>query len=221
MEEKVYDIDILHAKICPYCGKATEYIDSKEFYGKSYGMVYACIPCQAWVRVHKGTDIALGRLANEELREWKKQTHALFDPLWKKLLSHGISIAKARKACYSWLSNRLSIPFEYTHVGMFDVDQCRNACEAIKALLENEGLQAILPHDENIQIIHPLNRNTSVDMDQLSTYGKDKYLRDVYDELVDFAERHGVGCDCHATHAIQDLQSIRHFRYLSSQQEIS
>ncbi|MFB5268120.1 zinc-finger-containing protein [Paenibacillus enshidis] len=37
----------------------------------------------AYVGVHDGTDIPLGRLANRELRELKKQCHALFDPVWK------------------------------------------------------------------------------------------------------------------------------------------
>ena len=31
-------------------------------------MIYICKPCDAYVGVHKGTDKALGRLANKELR---------------------------------------------------------------------------------------------------------------------------------------------------------
>ncbi len=68
---------------CDYCGRETEYVDSKVIYGKSYGKIYLCRNCMAYVGVHKGTDKPLGRLANAELRNWKKAAHAVFDPLWK------------------------------------------------------------------------------------------------------------------------------------------
>ena len=57
---------------CDYCGRETEYVDSKVIYGKSYGKIYLCRNCMAYVGVHKGTDKPLGRLANAELRNWKK-----------------------------------------------------------------------------------------------------------------------------------------------------
>ena len=64
---------------CDYCGRETEYVDSKVIYGKSYGKIYLCRNCMAYVGVHKGTDKPLGRLANAELRNWKKAAHAVFD----------------------------------------------------------------------------------------------------------------------------------------------
>ena len=67
--------EIIAGKICPYCGKPTEYVDSSIIYGRSYGMIYLCRDCRAYVGVHKGTDQALGRLANAELREAKKEAH--------------------------------------------------------------------------------------------------------------------------------------------------
>jgi hypothetical protein len=112
--------EILSGKICPYCNRKTDYIDSSIIYGSSYGMVYACYNCNAWVGVHRGTDEALGRLANKELREAKKLAHLYFDQIWqKKLLS--------RQQAYSWLSSVLSIAPKYTHIGMFDLDLCKNA----------------------------------------------------------------------------------------------
>ena len=74
---------ILTGLICPYCGGETAYIDSCRVYGRSYGMMYICRPCDAWVGVHKGTDKALGRLANKELREAKKEAHFWFDKIAK------------------------------------------------------------------------------------------------------------------------------------------
>lgn len=75
--------EILTGKICPYCGKPTEYVDSSVIYGYSYGMIYLCRDCRAYVGVHKGTDLALGRLANAELREAKKEAHFYFDQIAK------------------------------------------------------------------------------------------------------------------------------------------
>ena len=57
---------------CDYCGRPAQLTDSAIVYGRSYGLIYYCAPCQAWVGVHKGTTTPLGRLANHELREWKK-----------------------------------------------------------------------------------------------------------------------------------------------------
>ena len=39
---------------CDYCGRETEYVDSKVIYGKSYGKIYLCRNCMAYVGVHKG-----------------------------------------------------------------------------------------------------------------------------------------------------------------------
>lgn len=107
--------------MCDYCGRQTEYVDSAVVYGgRSYGMIYLCRRCNAYVGVHKGTDQPLGRLANAELRRWKSAAHAAFDPLWK----HGIYRGNRRKA-YKWLAKQMGIPEAHTHIGMFDVDKCK------------------------------------------------------------------------------------------------
>lgn len=49
---------------CDYCGRRAEFVDSKIVYGKSYGMMYLCRHCMAYVGVHKGTSRPLGRLAD-------------------------------------------------------------------------------------------------------------------------------------------------------------
>lgn len=109
---------------CDYCGRRAEYVDSKVVYGKSYGKIYLCRNCMAWVGVHKGTNKPLGRLANAELRFWKKQAHAAFDPLWKYGRFRGY-----RNAAYAWLAERMRLPVEKTHIGMFDVAECRKAIQ--------------------------------------------------------------------------------------------
>lgn len=111
---------------CDYCGRRAEFVDSKVIYGKSYGMIYLCRcrPGYAYVGVHKGTDRPLGRLADMELRELKKQAHAAFDPLWKEGRFKG-----HRKAAYAWLSEQMGLPQEKTHIGMFDTAQCERVVQ--------------------------------------------------------------------------------------------
>jgi hypothetical protein len=119
-------------KTYPYCNRPTRYVDSKGVYTKSYGMIYLCEPCGAWVGVHKGTNKALGRLANRELRQWKKDAHKYFDPLWQKKMNQGHSKTSARHKAYEWLACQMGLQVKDTHIGMFDVDQCKQVVELCK-----------------------------------------------------------------------------------------
>ena len=114
---------------CPYCGNRAKFVDSKVIYGRSYGMIYLCRPCDAYVGVHKGTDQPLGRLANAELRDWKKRAHAQFDPIWQRGQFKG-----NRGAAYDWLSKQMDLPKSETRIGMFDVSQCKR----VVSVMENE-----------------------------------------------------------------------------------
>ncbi len=113
---------IYTGKICPYCNSETVFVDSSIIYGRSYGMIYLCKPCDAYCGVHKGTDKSLGRLANSELRQWKKEAHKFFDVLWKD--KHLV-----RKEAYRKLGEFLDIPASLTHIGMFDVETCMKVVE--------------------------------------------------------------------------------------------
>lgn len=113
------DALVLLGLSCPYCGRPTELVDSSRIYGKSYDCkCYYCEPCQAWVGCHKGTDKAMGRLANKELRALKHQAHEAFDPIWKD--GH-----LPRVKAYERLSAVFGLPIEQTHIGMFNEDMCR------------------------------------------------------------------------------------------------
>jgi len=122
---------------CPYCEAAAVLVDSAEVYRRSYGMIWLCRPCKAWVGVHRDNPYhkPLGRLANAELRDWKKRAHAKFDPLWKgKIRRDGCSKSKAREAGYKWLANQLEIRYRDCHIGMFDVEKCKKVVELCGAL---------------------------------------------------------------------------------------
>ena len=118
---------IYKGKICPYCFKKTVYIDSEKVYVKSYGMIYFCRSCDAWVGVHKGSNISFGRLANSELREARKKAHYFFDKLWNEKIRQGFTKTKAREKAYEWLSNELKMSRKETHISWFDVDMCKKA----------------------------------------------------------------------------------------------
>lgn len=121
---------IMSGKICPYCNNITKYVDSNIIYGKSYGMIYLCTPCNAYVGVHKNSDKALGRLANAQLRYWKKEAHKYFDIIWKE--KH-----EKRSELYKHLSRHLGLPAEYTHIGMFSIDTCKKVVDWSKMILND------------------------------------------------------------------------------------
>ena len=133
--------DIITARKCPYCGKRPEHVDSKVVYGRSYGMIYLCKPCNAYVGTHRDKPKkALGRLANKQLREAKKLAHKYFDQLWqRKMLKDNIKKHEARTLAYKWLSKQLSVPLRFTHIGMFDEDLCNKVVEVCKPYYKKPG----------------------------------------------------------------------------------
>lgn len=128
---------IFSGYICPYCGQPTVLTDSAEVYnGVSYGPIYICRPCNAFVGCHNGTTIALGRLADARLREAKKAAHSAFDRLWNRRTNPAAPMS--RHKAYSWLSETLGIDREYTHIGMFDIDTCNAVVAACQQFLNNQ-----------------------------------------------------------------------------------
>lgn len=141
MEVKKLKDPILNGSKCPYCGKDSVYMDSAFFYnGQSFGMVWACVPCRAFVGCHPGTDISLGRLAAADLRVLKMKTHEEFDKLWKtgainRIWRKYLPETTNRKKAYIWLARELGISSELCHIGMFDAPTCFNVIDiCLKAL---------------------------------------------------------------------------------------
>jgi len=138
---------IQQGKTCPYCFAATEFVASAEVYGRDYGMIYLCRPCDAWVGVHNGTNIAKGRLANAELREWKIRAHFSFDKIWNHHLESGMPKHVARNKAYDWIAEQMHIDRKDTHIGMFDVKECKQVillCDAYQFQV-TETLQTSKP----------------------------------------------------------------------------
>ncbi len=115
---------------CDYCGGIAELVTGRAVYPLRSDlwnkMFYRCAPCDAWVGCHPGTVRPLGRLANAELRRWKGLAHAIFDPLWRrKMQKEKCRKADARGKAYQWLAAQMEIEPELCHIGMFDVEKCR------------------------------------------------------------------------------------------------
>jgi len=138
--------------VCPYCNTNAVLLDPTPAeagdlaaypYKKYYGPLWVCShypTCNAYVGCHPGTTMALGRLADKELRLLKSQVHAVFDPLW--MYEHAIRKRRYRRRgnmkniirnkWYEWLAGKLGIPVEQCHIGMFDNDTCQRAIEICK-----------------------------------------------------------------------------------------
>jgi len=131
------NLKVLNGEVCPYCGGVPTFVDSDSVYTRSYGMLWVCEPCEAWVGVHNGTDKPLGRLADKDLREAKIEAHKYFDCLWRKAMrTRGWRKSKARNTAYDWLANQIGKPREYTHIGMFDEAECFRVVAACKEFYE-------------------------------------------------------------------------------------
>jgi hypothetical protein len=113
---------------CPYCQGEVMFLTSKQFYGVDYGTnVYSCKPCDAYVGTHGNTKQPLGTLANKELRKYRSLAHKAFDPLWK---TKGMT----RTAAYRWMSEQMSIPPQEAHIGMFNINQCKQIIELLSVV---------------------------------------------------------------------------------------
>ena len=127
------EIAIMKGEVCPYCGSKPELIDSAEVYhGISYGKMFICRPCDAYVSCHVGTETPKGRLANAELRQLKIEAHEVFDIIWQQKYKRG------RYQAYYWLSKQLQRPFDFTHIGMMDEETCRRTIAICKQYLHKK-----------------------------------------------------------------------------------
>ena len=137
--------------VCQYCEQATELIDSSEIFGgQSFGKIYICRSCNAYVGCHRGTDRSYGSVAKPNLRLLRHQAHHWFDAIWKN------KIKKSRYNAYSWLALRLDLNKDFTHIGFFNEESCKkviNLCsEYIKKRRPDlwEDLKLKQPQRSNI-----------------------------------------------------------------------
>lgn len=121
---------------CPYCLGYTDFVDSIEIYRHtSYGMAYWCRKCNAWVGTHHGADQSLGTVAKKALRDLRHLCHQKFDPLCEaKMRASNLKKKAAKSAGYKWLSEILDIDPVISHIGFFNISQCKTViaeCEKV------------------------------------------------------------------------------------------
>ncbi|MCK5604626.1 hypothetical protein KAR91_22245 [Candidatus Pacearchaeota archaeon] len=121
--------------ICPYCKDLAKFVDSIVVYKRSYGMIWHCSPCDAYVRIKSnddGRNEPAGRLANAELREWKQKAYRAFETVWRQAERKGRrgSAFKARLGGIKWLASVLKIPKEHCQIGFFDINMCKRVIKA-------------------------------------------------------------------------------------------
>lgn len=129
-----YQQDVYSGKICPYCKSGTKTVTEEHIYGKKYkGKTMICCvnfpSCDSYVGTHEEDGSSLGRLANSELRQYKKVTHSWFDRIWKE--QH-----MSRTEAYDWLSDELELPRDMTHIGWFNITTCKKAIQLCVKYLE-------------------------------------------------------------------------------------
>ncbi|MCK5662505.1 MAG: hypothetical protein KAI17_03415 [Thiotrichaceae bacterium] len=119
---------------CPYCGTLSELCTINVFYGRPIkkGYLYVCRDypeCNSYVGCHPGTIRPLGSMANKELRTYRSELHALFDPQWK----NAIPKQKVRSELYHWLAGELSLPVEKCHMAYFNLEEAKQALQICRA----------------------------------------------------------------------------------------
>ena len=118
---------------CPYCGSTVVYRSADGIYheNKKGTMLYVCSnfpECDAYVRVHAGTNIPVGSLANHELRSLRRTAHHYFDQLH-------LSGYMSKQDAYQWLADLIMAPLSEAHIGIMKLSEERQ-----KKVEENLGL---------------------------------------------------------------------------------
>lgn len=131
---------------CPYCGSPVQLRSADGIYqnNSDNAMLYVCQrypACDAYVRAHPGTNQPMGDLANGDLRALRCQAHRSFDQLHQ-------SGRMSRDAAYRWLSARLSLPLDATHIGSMGEYYCRQVIEACETLGMRSRRIALKPRSE-------------------------------------------------------------------------
>ena len=121
---------------CPYCGSPVVYRSADGIYrDNSKGtMLYVCSrypECDSYVRVHAGTNIPVGSIANHELRTLRRTAHHYFDQLYE-------SGYMSKQDAYQWLADLIMAPLSEAHIGHLGEYYCKQVIEESRKLLDRQ-----------------------------------------------------------------------------------
>lgn len=134
---------------CPYCGSSVVFRSADGIYrDNSNGtMLYVCShypECDAYVRVHDGTKIPVGTMADRKLRTLRKTAHDYFDQLYQSGLM-------GKQEAYQWLAHLIDAPLSEAHIGYLGeyycqlvIDECRNLLKGRRS----KKLEIYIPEDD-------------------------------------------------------------------------
>lgn len=131
------------APLCISCNKPSRLTDGREVYPHRPDLhrkpLWKCDGCSGYVGCHPGTDRPLGVPADAPTRHARMKLHnERLDPLWAVADRAGFYKPDSKKArwkirrvaryrVYSYLADKLGIPYDQCHVGLFDIERCRKA----------------------------------------------------------------------------------------------
>jgi ssDNA-binding Zn-finger/Zn-ribbon topoisomerase 1 len=118
---------------CPYCSSPVQLRSADGIYKENDRNVrlYVCSKypaCDAYVRVHEGTTMPVGELANGKLRALRRTTHQQFDRLHE-------SGVMTKDAAYGWLAYTLQRPLSQAHIGYLSEYYCTLITDESKKLM--------------------------------------------------------------------------------------
>ena len=120
---------------CPYCGRAPRYVHHREIYGgRAYGKwpyALACA-CGARVGLHPYTSIPLGTLADERLRQARRDAKELWSTLCFRR-------EWSRSEGYDWLAQCLEVEKGQAHFGWMTLEQCRHVERAARSAMTGDS----------------------------------------------------------------------------------
>lgn len=118
---------------CPYCGAPVLFRSAEGIYRENLAgtMLYVCAnypQCDAYVRVHPGTDKPVGTLANRTLRVLRREAHSYID----RICAEGIM---KKQEVYYWIAALIGAPLSEAHIGLLGNYYCAQIIEECKKLL--------------------------------------------------------------------------------------
>jgi len=107
---------------CPYCGSRALLRPASVVYERTLPgeEVYVCArfpACNAYVSAHRDSHLPMGTLADQPLRQKRRQAHIALSQLWERGMM-------TRKEAYRWLQVQLSLPESEAHIGHFSAYRC-------------------------------------------------------------------------------------------------
>lgn len=126
---------------CRYCNGSVRIVGHAAIYhGRTYGewpWVYRCEDCEARVGMHPFTNLPLGTLADDDLREVRNRCKKPFERIWE-----GRSPLMGRTQAYRWLAEQLGKSIAECHFGLFEADDCERAERLCLDYLSTDRRQA-------------------------------------------------------------------------------